>query len=128
MFDISALDIIWDYFGYMMIAMMSIWVYQRSKWISSTEGAMRMDARAVQCVCLCMIVSIMAWQITWPIVGNSSQEIGFVLFAIFTRVWLIISAGMAVVSHWNITEGKDNMRNAQRMAYLAAASLVGFAL
>tara|TARA_S200002703_G_scaffold148119_1_gene144509 strand:+ start:1374 stop:1760 length:387 start_codon:yes stop_codon:yes gene_type:complete len=128
MFDISALDIIRDYFGYMMIAMMSIWVYQRSKWISSTEGAMRMDARAVQCVCLCMIVSIMAWQITWPIVGNSSQEIGFVLFAIFTRVWLVVSAGMAVISHWNMTEGADSVRNVQRIGFIACASAVGLVL
>lgn len=119
MFNVHALDIIRDYTGYYLVIIMSIWVYQRSQWIANTSGSMQTDARAVQCVAICMIFSIILWQVFWGDIGTTIETVGFVLLAIATRIWLSISAGMAVVSHWNLIEGTDSKRNFKRLGMIS---------
>jgi len=128
MFDL--LDICRDFFGYLMIVVMAVWVKQRMAWIHSTTGSMRMDARAVQCVALCMIVSILFWQVGWHKVGAGPENVNFVLFAVVSRLWLVAASTMAVVSYWNLTQGNDWRRNVRRLVGLAgiasALSIVSY--
>ena len=123
MFDFSTLDIIRDFFGYYTCILMSIWVYQRSSWIAATRGSMRKDARAVQCVALCMIISILVWQIIFPQVGTTKDTMEFVLFAIFTRCWLLAASALAVCSHWAITEGVSIKTSIKRILLIGLIPL-----